>query len=170
MADTGVYDRWTKTVDGKRVQSECYGEGKRWQARWRDEAGRQRKRNCERKAEAERFLSGIKADLARGIYVNPAAGKVRLREYAGGWLAVQTFDESTREATGLRLRLHVFPTLGDCELRALRPSVVQAWTRGLQQRLTANYVRVFFCEPVGRAVGGCRRRADRQESVRGRAR
>ena len=129
-----------------------------------------RKRNCERKAEAERFLSGIKADLARGIYVNPAAGKVRLREYAGGWLAVQTFDESTREATRLRLRLHVFPTLGDCELRALRPSVVQAWTRGLQQRLTANYVRVFFCEPVGRAVGGCRRRADRQESVRGRAR
>ena len=92
MADTGVYDRWTKTVDGKRVQSECYGEGKRWQARWRDEAGRQRKRNCERKAEAERFLSGIKADLARGIYVNPAAGKARLREYAGGWLAVQTFD------------------------------------------------------------------------------
>ena len=30
--------------------------------------------------------------LARGIYVNPAAGKARLREYAGGWLAVQTFD------------------------------------------------------------------------------
>ena len=144
MADTGVYDRWTKTVDGQRAPSECHGQGKRWQARWRDEAGRQRKRNYERKAEAERFLSGIKADLARGVYVDPAAGKARLRLYAEGWLAVQTFDESTREATELRLRLHVFPTLGDCEIRALRPSVVQAWTRGLQQRLAPNYVRVIF--------------------------
>lgn len=49
-------------------------------------------RNWEREAEAARFLSAIKTDLARGICVNPAAGKARLREYAGGWLAVQTFD------------------------------------------------------------------------------
>jgi integrase len=38
----------------------------------------------------------------------------------------------------------VYPTLGDQELRALRPSVVQAWTRGLQQRLAASYTRVVF--------------------------
>jgi integrase len=51
---------------------------------------------------------------------------------------------STREATELRLRLHIFPELGGRELRALRPSVVQAWTRSLQQRLASNYVRVVF--------------------------
>jgi integrase len=144
MADSGVYDRWTKKVDGRRVPSESHGQGKRWQARWRDETGRQRKKNYERRAEAERFLSGIKADLGRGTYVDPSVGKARLRDYAEGWLAAQTFDESTREATELRLRLHVLPTLGDWESRGLRPSVVQAWTRGLQQRLAANYVRVIF--------------------------
>jgi integrase len=84
------------------------------------------------------------ADLNRGIYTDPAAGKVTVRTYAKSWLAAQTFDPSTREATELRLRLHIFPELGGRELRALRPSVVQAWTRSLQQRLASNYVRVVF--------------------------
>jgi hypothetical protein len=42
-----------------------------------------------------------------------------LRTYADQWLAAQTFDPSTREAVELRLRLHVYPVLGDYELRAL---------------------------------------------------
>jgi integrase len=56
----------------------------------------------------------------------------------------QTFDETTREAVALRLRLHVYPHLGDYQLAALRPSVVQAWARGLQQQLAPSYVRVVF--------------------------
>jgi integrase len=40
--------------------------------------------------------------------------------------------------------LHVYPDLGDRELRRLSPSVVQAWVRGLQGRMAANYVRVVF--------------------------
>jgi hypothetical protein len=45
-----VYDRWWKTqrqADGsvRRVPSADYGCAKRWQVRWRDESGRQRKRN-----------------------------------------------------------------------------------------------------------------------------
>ncbi len=86
----------------------------------------------------------MKADLARGTYTDPAAGKVTVRAYAESWLAAQTSDPSTREATQLRLRLHVLPELGGRELRALRPSVVQAWTRGLQAKLAPNYVRVVF--------------------------
>jgi integrase len=44
----------------------------------------------------------------------------------------------------LRLRLHVYPHVGDYPLVALRPSVIQAWARGLQQQLAASYVRVVF--------------------------
>jgi integrase len=65
-------------------------------------------------------------------------------DYAGQWLAAQTFDASTREAVEQRLRLHVYPTLGGKELRALKPSTVQAWIRKLDQQLAPNYVRVIY--------------------------
>jgi integrase len=55
-----------------------------------------------------------------------------------------TTDPSTREAVELRLRLQVLPQLGDYPLAALRPSVVQGWTRGLQGHLAPSYVRVIF--------------------------
>jgi hypothetical protein len=66
MAD--IDDRWYKTIklsDGttRRHQKDRYGSGKRWQARWRDEAGRQRKRSFDRKADAERFVAQVKSDL-----------------------------------------------------------------------------------------------------------
>ena len=86
----------------------------------------------------------VKADLARGVYLDPAAGKVTLGDYATAWCAAQTFDETTREAVALRLRLHVVPQLGAYPLAALRPSVVQSWARGLQQQLAPSYVRVVF--------------------------
>src|SRR5829696_1591428 len=79
-----------------------------------------------------------------GAYLDPAAGKATLGDYARTWCAAQTFDETTREAVGLRLRLHVVPQLGAYPLAALRPSVVQAWARGLQQQLAPSYVRVVF--------------------------
>jgi integrase len=149
MAESGVYDRWYKTIDGRRVRSGAYGQGKRWQARWRDESGpggtvRQRKQNFDRRADAERQLTTVKADLARGAYLDPKAGKTRLRAYVEEQLKLQTSDPSTREAVELRLRLHVLPELGDYPLASLRPSIVQAWTRGLQATLAPSYVRVIF--------------------------
>jgi integrase len=144
MAD--VDDRWYRTdpVTGARVPTDRHGTGRRWTARWRDDAGVQRKRSFDRKGDAERFLAQVQADLSRGAYTDPAAGRIRLDAYAEGWLAAQTSDPSTRQATELRLRLHVLPALGGYELRALRPSVIQAWTRGLAATLAPNYVRVIF--------------------------
>jgi integrase len=100
----------------------------------------------DRKVDADRHDAAMRTDVSRGTYIDPRAGKVTLRVYADKWLAAQTFDPSTREAVELRLRVHVYPTLGDVELRALaqRPQLVQAWIRGLQQRLAANYCRTIF--------------------------
>lgn len=127
MAD--IDDRWTRLdrATGERVRTARYGTGKRWAARWRDAADRQRSRSFDRKADAERFLSGIRADLARGTYVDPHAGKITLRKYAAQWLAAQTFDPNTRQTTDIRIRTQILPTLGDMEMRALRPSVVRPW-------------------------------------------
>ena len=82
------------------------------------------------------------ADVVRGVYIDPAAGKVTLRSYADDWLRAQTVDPLTREATTSRLRTHVYPVLGDRELRALRPSTVQAWLSGLTG--AASSIRVIY--------------------------
>jgi integrase len=94
---------------------------------------------------AEAFLVTVEADKLRGSYIDPQAGRITLRRYASGWLAAQTFDESTREATESRLRVHVYPYLGDRGLSAIRPCHVQAWDRALQQQNVApTYRRVLF--------------------------
>jgi hypothetical protein len=83
--------------------------------------------------------------LEAGSYIDPQAGRISLRRYASEWLAGQTFDESTCEATESRLRVHIYPYLGDRGLGSIRPSHVQAWDRALQQQgLAPTYRRVLF--------------------------
>jgi hypothetical protein len=38
------------------------------------------------KAEANRWLATVEADRARGLWVDPRAGRMRLEEYAATWL------------------------------------------------------------------------------------
>jgi len=139
-----VRDRWERTVDGQRVRTARYGKGKRWQARYRDPDGRERNRDFDRKQDAERFLAAMSADILRGAYVDPHAGRVTFRAFAERWLAAQTFTETTREATELRVRLHASAHFGDEQMRSIRPSTIQAWLRQLQRDLAPTYVRVVF--------------------------
>jgi integrase len=139
-----IEDRWEKVVDGRRVRTERYGTGKRWRARYLDPDGRERSRTFARRVDAERFAATVTTDVLRGAYVDPSAGRVTFRDFADSWLAARTFNESSREATEIRLRLHAYPYLGNRELRALRPSVMQAWLRQLNATLATRYVRVIF--------------------------
>jgi integrase len=139
-----IQDRWETTVDGKRVRTDRFGQGKRWRARYLDPAGNERSKTFARKQDAERFLTTVAADVLRGAYVDPDAGKVTFAEFAGRWLEAQTFGDSSREATELRLRLHACQHFGQRELRAIKPSVIQAWLRKLQQDLAPSYVRTIF--------------------------
>ena len=139
-----IRDRWERTVDGQRVRTARFGKGKRWQARYRDPEGNQRNKDFERKHDAERFLAAMTSDVLRGAYVDPDAGRVTFRDFANSWLAAQTFTETTREATELRLRLRASAHFGDEQIRSIRPSAVQAWLRQLQRNLAPTYVRVVF--------------------------
>lgn len=103
----------------------------RWDARWRDTDGKQRKLTKPTKREAEQELSRIEADLSRGLYIAPDAGKVTFRAYADEWLKGQGFDRSTHDAVELRLRLHAYPTLGSLQLRAVTPSHIRTWLVGM---------------------------------------
>src|SRR5215472_18163655 len=121
MAD--VEDRWYRTgPDGAREQTPRHGSGRRWRVRYADPADRERNRSFDRKVDADRFRVHVEAGVQRGTFIDPAAGKITLRKYASAWLESQTFDESTRENTERRLRLHVYPELGDRTLGQLAAS------------------------------------------------
>lgn len=117
---------------------------KPWEAVYRDPDGRQRTRTFARKIDAQRFLTTVEADLLRGTFVDPSAGKVTFREFSEGWLAAQAVDAKTLEGVASRLRAHLVPAFGDLELRAIRPSTVQAWLGGASRDLSPGYVRLLL--------------------------
>src|SRR6185369_13924687 len=91
-----VDDRWHKMVDGKKVRTEQYGKGKRWRARWRDEAGTQRQHSFDTKVDAERHVATVQADMLRRTYVDPRAGIVTFRAYAERWRLSQVHETSSQ--------------------------------------------------------------------------
>src|SRR3954453_10629492 len=107
--------------------------GPRYDVRFRDPAGHQRKKAFRTKKEAERFAASVEADKWKGHWVDPAAGKTTLAAFASTW--VQTRPKPLRPRTqelyeGL-LRLHVLPVLGGFQLSRIGPVDVRTWHAGL---------------------------------------
>lgn len=96
-----------------------------YRVRWRESDGRARAKTFRRKVEADRFAAMVSADIVRGHYIDPDAGKVRFDDYAAQWLAAQTFEEGTVEMVELRFRLHVMPHLGSRNPADIQPSTIQ---------------------------------------------
>lgn len=100
----------------------------KWLARWRDPTGAQRKKSFRRKVDAERFLSELQAEMNRGAYLDPAAGKVRFEVYAKTWMAGLGH---LKPSTALRYRevarTHVIPKWGPWPLAQVARSDVAAW-------------------------------------------
>lgn len=97
-----------------------------WLTRWRDPAGRQRKRTFARRLDAERFLATVAADIVHGSYVDPNDPTL-FRDYAEDWRIAQVHRPTTRAHVETDLRRHAYPTFGDRRLSTIRPSEVQAW-------------------------------------------
>ena len=131
-----VEDRWEKQADGGvRVRTERYGKGDRWRARYFDPNGRERARTFARKAAAERFLAGVEADKSRGLYVDPAAGRITLQEYATSWQAAQVHRRTTAAAFDSHLRNHILPLLGHRPMGAITRSEIQGWVKSRSEVL-----------------------------------
>lgn len=116
---------------------------KGYRVRWRGPDGRERNKTFKRKVEADRFCAVVSADLVKGQYVDPDAGKIPFETYARKWIEAQTFEETTRESVELRMRLHAFPHLGDRYLSEVQPSTIQSWLRTLGG-LAPTYQKVLF--------------------------
>ncbi|OEJ24810.1 integrase [Streptomyces agglomeratus] len=147
-----VQDRWYKSEpgpDGKpaRVKTDRFGVGLRYRARYVAPDGTEKSKAFpdKQKRKADAWLATIEADMTRGDYIDPQAGKVTFRQYVAGWLKTQTTDPATRAAVDMRLRLHAVPYLGSRTMGAIQPSHLRLWMRQMEDAgLSAGYRRVIF--------------------------
>ena len=117
----------------------------RYRARWREfPGGPQKTRHFDRKWEAERFLDAVRGDLARGVYVDPAGGRMLFREHAEQWRAAQVHRSSTASQAETYLRVHAYPALGHRPLGAIRRSEIQAWVKDRSTVLSPGSVEIVY--------------------------
>jgi integrase len=101
--------------------------GPRYDVRFRDPSSRQRKKSFRTKKEAERFAVTVEADKWKGQWVDPAAGRITLAEYATSWISSRQLRPRTRELYASQLRLHILPGLGDHQLARITPGEIRSW-------------------------------------------
>lgn len=147
-----IQDRWFKTetnADGTtvRVRTDRYGTGMRYRARYIGPDGTEKSKSFRDKQKrlAEQWLAHIEADMSRGQYVDPSAGRVTFREYAEKWLTTQTTDMTTRESVVSQLRGHAIPYLGSRPLDSFKPEHIRDWLSKLESTVPASsYRRVIY--------------------------
>ncbi|MFB8381066.1 tyrosine-type recombinase/integrase [Streptomyces rubiginosohelvolus] len=147
-----IQDRWYKTesdANGKptRTKTDRHGTGLRYRARYISPDGTEKSKSFPdgQKRRAEAWLSQIEADMTRGQYFDPRAGRLTVRQHADRWLASLTQDPGTFVGTKQRIRLHVVPHLGSRSLDSLRPIHIREWLRKLEDAGVAlSYQRVIF--------------------------
>lgn len=152
MADSGVADRWHKRRPGPDeprcehglVASADHGRGKRWLARWRDLDGEQRKASFTRKADAEAQLATVRADLLRGTYIDPSAGRETFQAVGERWRTSAAHRPTTAARVRRALVLHVYPTQGKRSVASIRQSEVRAWLKDRSGELAPSTVRVVY--------------------------
>ena len=116
-----------------------------YRARWRElPGGPQKTATFDRKIDAQRHLTAMNAALLHGTYVDPAAGKVRVKEYALRWADQQPWRQSSRERTMSVLDKHVIPRFGALELRAVKPTDVRSWVGEMTKTLAPTTVESYY--------------------------
>jgi integrase len=112
----------------RRVVDTATGRATRYDVRYRDPSGKQRKRTFRTAREAERFARKIEVEKESGGYVDPNAGRTTFADYADSWLDHRPkLRPRTREFYEGLLRNHINPTFGDQQINRITPSAVRTW-------------------------------------------
>jgi integrase len=102
----------------------------RWQIRYPDPITKQL-RNGEKtyptKRDAEVGLSAVEADITRGHWADPDAGKVNFGEFAQTWFKERDYASTTRGRNSTVIRLHILPKLGALTVGEIDTPRVRRW-------------------------------------------
>ncbi|MFG2060464.1 tyrosine-type recombinase/integrase [Micromonospora sp. NPDC048871] len=100
-----------------------------WQARYTAPDGLPRKApsTFDTKRAAEQWLVETEAEMLRGEWLDPDAGKITLSEYADRWMRERDLKARTREEYERHIRLHVRPQLGAHALNEISAPHIRKW-------------------------------------------
>jgi len=109
-----------------------HGHGHRWQARWVGD-GAERSKSFARKADAERHLRGVVADLETGTYADPRRSAVTFGTVAEAWLATKEASREPKTVASYRglLNVVILPRWRDERLRDIDHERLQTWVTWL---------------------------------------
>lgn len=108
---------------------------KGWRARYYDAAGNRHQRVFATQGEGIAWRTEQLAAVASGRWVDPRGGAVTVREYAEKWRQGAGHRGQSVDTVERRLRVHVYPALGDRPLAEVRHSEVKAWVARLDASL-----------------------------------
>jgi integrase-like protein len=122
----------------------------RWQARYRDPATgllRPAPYTFTTKTDADLWLTTTEAEIIKGTFLDPSAGKITVAEWGKRWFDSASPHLKRRTVTlyaGL-IRLWINPRDGGYELSAVRPIHIKEWLAGLQKAgLSASRTRTAY--------------------------
>jgi len=156
-----VDDLWFSTkreydANGKKLPAKPtkrHGRGKRWRVRYLDDTGSKVEKLFERKPDAEQFDRAVHTDVARGLYVDPIAGRETVESYSERWRKAQMHRGSTAELMERTFRRHITPVLGPLAMSQVRSTHVQAWAKNVDLApSTARIAYSYLVSMFGSAV------------------
>jgi integrase len=104
------------------------------QVMYRDPSGRQHGPTFNRLTDARSFKSEVEADLRRGVWRDPNAGRVLLESWAHDVMAGKlNLRPSGKDRDLSHLKNHVLPRFGRCRLDGIRRAEVRSWVRELSE-------------------------------------
>lgn len=129
--------RWT-TQSGEPRATEKY------EAAYRDRAGKRHRRLFVLKKGAQRWLGEQTAGLVTGQWADPRAGRETVRAYGERWLKRQVLADSTASTYGTVLSNHIFPTLGAMRMDAINRADVQSLVKEWEGSAAARTVEARY--------------------------
>jgi integrase len=106
----------------------------RWQVRYYDRAGIRHTapRTFPSKAEANRYLAQVEADLLRGAWTDPRLARITFGEWAERWQQTAAdLRPGTRTVYGYLLRRFLMPAFAPIPLGRIDPLTIRAWLGSL---------------------------------------
>lgn len=88
------------------------------------------------KRDAQLWEAKERSDRSRDRWVDPAAGRIELREYAEEWLLNRHLAPRTREIYKSQLS-HILPEFGDSPLNKITRRAVRSWFARVSQEVSA---------------------------------
>jgi len=117
----------------------------RWEARYRDPAGRQRTATFDRKGDATVFLAAMETDMQKGAWRDPQLGRILFADWADQYLAGAVHKRATTlHQDRQRLRSHILPAFGNMPIARITPLDVRRFVERLDTHLAPSTVRTVY--------------------------